>query len=472
MKLLSAVLVFMAIPVMIFSQVWERTVENIGNDRGNSITATSDGGFIVAGAVTPSDTSSATKAFFFKLDSTGTFMWYKKQGVAGYNSAYHTVIEKDKKYYLGGSSSFSMRLSVFSEFGMEELDTIYNNNQLSTIYDIQVNSNNQIMLAGSGKKNLISVDSEGNWLNSYEHAVNINDIMITSDDNYFLVGEINSKSTSGVWEFVPALFAAKISKAGELLWKADFDEEDFGSFSSIAETSDGSIIAVGYNIDTIGTFFPNITSSRITKFSKEGNILWEKKGENNSQFNSIVSNNKQNFFIGGQIIDPIDNYYDSVIMKINEDGNTLLETVFGTEEYSAVTDLAIKDNGILAVLQERKVSDLHQLDITVFTMKTDDTSVETDDILNLGNKSICYPNPFTSSTKIAFDHINANNTNLECTVEIYNIEGVLSSKTSHIINTDSKKQSFEINLQDLPNGIYNYIVKTKVSSYFGKMIKK
>ncbi len=472
MKLLSFLIAIITLNIAINAKTWESHIQNQGKDVGNSIINTSDGGFVIVGSSTPTDSVDATKAWIIKLDSLGEIVWEKNYGEMGYYNAYKTVVEKDNKYIVGGNDILSMRMSVFSQQGDDLLDTIYANNGMSAIEDICVGNDGDIVYAGSGQKNFIVSNTEGNWISDFKYGVTINDIFKTSENNFLIAGEIVGNDTTGAWETHPALYLALIDKDGKLLWEADYDKDNLGHFLSSAETSNGDFIVVGGLIDEVGVFSPDIFKSFIVKVDNKGNILWEKEGKTNSKFHSITTKDNKNFFIGGEKINPKYNFFNSVILKIDEDGNTLLDSFLEGETYSAVKDLTIREDGILAVLQEKMINDVNSVDLVITTIKTDDTSVESTDNTLLNFETVCFPNPVTTYAKIKFSVLYSDNIANTCKVEVYNSIGILVSDSYHTLNTSSKDQEIELNLQNLTPGIYNYRIILNNKSYTGKMIKR
>lgn len=78
---------------------WTRTWGGAGNDYGNSITRTSDNGYVIAGSTT---SFGANSAFIAKFDTSGTFAWNRTWGELGNSGANSVTQINNGSYVLTG----------------------------------------------------------------------------------------------------------------------------------------------------------------------------------------------------------------------------------------------------------------------------------------------------------------------------------------------------------------------------------
>jgi hypothetical protein len=83
--------------------VWTRTYGGVGNEDGNSIHQTSDGGYIIAG-FTNSFGAGLTDVYLIKTDSTGQVLWTGTYGGADYDEGNSVDETSDGQYIVAGST--------------------------------------------------------------------------------------------------------------------------------------------------------------------------------------------------------------------------------------------------------------------------------------------------------------------------------------------------------------------------------
>lgn len=106
-------------------QAWQKNYGGKGYDHANSIQATPDGGFLLAGYSWSENTFVAGQEgiadfYVLKLDETGTLEWHQNYGGSAYDEAQHILIDTDGNYLLAGTSR-SGDQDVPSNVGAQDL---------------------------------------------------------------------------------------------------------------------------------------------------------------------------------------------------------------------------------------------------------------------------------------------------------------------------------------------------------------
>jgi hypothetical protein len=84
--------------------IWNKTYGDLGDNTGNSLIQTTDGGYLVAGS-TNSSGEGNSDFWAAKLDANGNMQWNKTYGGAGFDSASCVVQAVDGGYALAGTTS-------------------------------------------------------------------------------------------------------------------------------------------------------------------------------------------------------------------------------------------------------------------------------------------------------------------------------------------------------------------------------
>lgn len=87
------------------TEVWSQTYGSIGNDAGNSVTQTQDGGFIVTGSITNDEQN--TDIYVIKTDSQGNEQWTKTFGGGGDDSGIKILETTDGGFLIFGTVNFA-----------------------------------------------------------------------------------------------------------------------------------------------------------------------------------------------------------------------------------------------------------------------------------------------------------------------------------------------------------------------------
>lgn len=286
------------------------TVQTLGGkeeDMLHCIISINDGGFLATGTKTRDNRLQA--GWVLKLDATGGVIWEKllppppdPNNFSGHNVLLSAVQTSDNGYLVTG--------------------------------------------ACNGYPWLMRLDAQGGvvWNKSY-YSTNtfIKKVLTTSDGNFLVVGHTNSR------QFIPdvtlnelAGWMAKIDANGNIIWHQEIlFKSTISMFNDVAESADGSYIAVGY----AGYDYANKknyaigagTDAWLVKVSSSGALQWDKgfNNENNAgydTFESIIMTAGQEMLVAGAAShskSPYQSGSDAWLLKFSATGNSLWEKTFG-----------------------------------------------------------------------------------------------------------------------------------------------
>jgi predicted secreted protein len=184
---------------------WEKIFGGSGNDSGNSVQQTSDGGYIIAG-YTESYGAGGQDAWLIKTDANGNKLWDKTFGGSSNDWAISVQQTSDGGYIIaGGTESYG---------------------------------------AGGQDAWLIKTDANGNKLWDKTFGGSKLDratcVQQTSDGGYIVAGYTESYGAGGLDAWL-----IKTDANGNKLWDKTFGEEADDRAASVQQTSDGGYILAG-----------------------------------------------------------------------------------------------------------------------------------------------------------------------------------------------------------------------------------
>jgi len=212
------------------------------------------------------------------------------------------------------------------------------------------------LLLGSSKVNyteqasIVKVDKNWNFIWQKNYDGNISDKLYSAlevEDGYVIAGRLENFA-----------YIMKTNYNGDIIWKRRFDASDaYATFSSIIETNDG-YVAVG-NRYSENNYYDAIT----LKTSKNGDIIWQKEwgGLGYDDFQTIIDEEDGYIVFGESYKNPFAAYGEIkeseggtgiVIVKYSKDGNILWEKVerpIDSDGKSYVESAIKDDNGYVVV---------------------------------------------------------------------------------------------------------------------------
>lgn len=305
--------------------LWTKTYGGSGDDRGQKLVQTSDGGFAMAGYSMSSDGDASNNEGFhdnwlIKTDAQGNLLWEKSFGYSGHDHAYTLIETLDGGFFMAGF------LDVTASGGAG------NTNRSST-----VNRH------GVGELWCHKLDTQGNvqWQRYFGGSSNDRaySAVQSNDGGYVVAGYTestdfditNSKGSYDYW-------VIKLSSTGELVWSKSFGGSGIDQSRSIIKTQDGNYMIAGNTFSDDGDIHQNLGSSDywIIKINDLGEIIWENTyGGADFDYATSIKPSSDGYLVTGysrsKSYDLKVNYGDNDywVLKINEQGRVLWQKNFG-----------------------------------------------------------------------------------------------------------------------------------------------
>lgn len=261
---------------------WLKIYGGPGDDVGNCVQQTSDGGFIVVGQ-TESYGAGLGDVWLLKVDANGDQVWDATFGGSGWDWG-ESVIETSDGYVIVGATE-----SVDAGYDIWLIKTDQGGNMLwekrfgeaysEVGYCVRATSDGGYIIVGRADPGgqqlydiwLIKTDQNGNQVWNRTFGGDGSDLPAcvgeTSDGGYIIVGETQSlgKGLTDAW-------LIRTDSDGQLVWDATFGGTNHDYGRSVYETSDGSFIIAGFT-RSLGAGW---LDAWLLKVDASGHLLWEK----------------------------------------------------------------------------------------------------------------------------------------------------------------------------------------------------
>jgi len=371
-------LILLCLPMIGFGQGWEKNFGGISWDRGKSVLQTSDGGFITLGDLNTSLVGSSTTtydAYLIKTDANGDSLWTRTFG--GVGNEYGNCIQNtnDGGYIITGwTNSFGngmadLWLIKVDSTGIEQWNQTFGGPDTEMGYSVQQTTDGGYIITGKKYTGwpgngydvyLLKTDSNGieQWSQTFGNAINYpewgNSVQQTTDGGYIITGQSASSNADG------EVCLIKTDSLGTQQWIKTFGGtiQDEGRF--VQQTTDGGYIITGITNNSGYKMY-------LIKTDVNGDSLWTRTfGDVN---NDSKGNSVQQTTDGGYIITGEYNSTKLGLIKTDSIGVEQWTQTFGTTFSSANEGFDVKqttDGGYIISGQ----SGLNGRD--VYLIKTDD----------------------------------------------------------------------------------------------------
>ncbi|MEM9921828.1 MAG: T9SS type A sorting domain-containing protein [Bacteroidota bacterium] len=267
--------------------LWSMVYGGSNTDLGYAVEATSDGGFILAGA-TQSYGAGGADVLLVKVDQTGQVSWAKTFGGSGWDEGFDVAVTEDGGFIVAGRSN---------SFGAGDGD----------IYAVKTTASGEL-----------------SWTKTYGGSGNedAQQVVQTADGGYIFVGHTVSFGAGN-----SDIYLVKTNASGDIEWTKTMGGANFENGNTIALTLDGGYIVSG-NTNSFGQGESDIY---LAKLDNLGNMLWSKtygggKTENSYYLvqeagGEYVMAGLTNSFGGGGV--------DAFLIKVNASGDVLWSKTYG-----------------------------------------------------------------------------------------------------------------------------------------------
>lgn len=300
---------------------WNKTYGGSGEDLGQQLIQTQDGGYALIGYAQSDDGDASNNEGFHdqwivKTDAFGNIEWEKSYGNPGHDHAYGAVQTADDGFFIAGFLDISMagddasygkgtakhgvgefwgtKLQANGDLEWRRYYGGTNNDRAHSV--VQANDGGFVMTGFSESDDYdisnskgsydywvlkVGADKELKWEKSLGGSgIEISEcIAKTSDNGYILAGHTFSddknvagnKGNSDFW-------AVKIDENGNLINEETYGGSDFDASESVKESSDGGFLIIGNSRSKDKDVSANNGENDIwiIKTDINGNLLWEK----------------------------------------------------------------------------------------------------------------------------------------------------------------------------------------------------
>ncbi len=243
------------------NKLWDKTFGGGGNDWGESIQQTRDGGYIIVG-VTDSYGSGMNDIWLIRTDAQGNKIWDKAFGGEEDDSAYSVQQTRDDGYIIAGkTTSYGL--------GKEDVLLIKTDAQGNTSWDKEFSSSEEETL--SPEQNFLGGEQEEKWIRIFGSEGNDGGTSVqqTKDGGYIITGWTNPQSDNKWYEKEGDVLLVKTDTRGNILWEKTFGGERDEWGNSVQQTEDSDYIITGYT-ESHGS------GVWLIKTDAQGNMLWDK----------------------------------------------------------------------------------------------------------------------------------------------------------------------------------------------------
>lgn len=479
--------------------------ENIYGTNGKAefaydIIETPDGGFLMTGITmnNPNPTNSLDGKIK-KVDANGNLLWETiYTGIQSTNDFLGSIVPKGNNYVVAGST-----------YAFSPLPPWYLKNQL---WLIEINGNGTLIHQrkyggiddeSAGK---IIATPDGGFLvvgstRSYDTLTG-NDVWLLKTNNnldsvwsvrYDLGGEdagidiipFNNKyiilanscvedcntPAGGLGFFKSNAYYLLVDSLGNLDTVNNVSPGLKNHFKTIKHTSDGGAIIVGETDAAALNYSPDLW---VIKLDASLDTVWTKLYGSAGAYDggrSVFQQTDGNYIVGGFsqsfVIPGVRDFDCPWVMKLDQNGDSIWSFVSGTENNDGIMQIIPASDGTIVATGyyglDSKPESLFDLDLgpgKFYLLKLADTLLTTINVLTKDNFIKIYPNPFSISTTVEFEHLVKN-----ADVCIYNTIGQLMQE-----NKSVNGSHFTLFREGLKAGLYYLKIVEQSRVYFGSIL--
>ena len=338
--LTSIIILLWAVPL--FAQgpdtLWTRGFGGTGDDLGQSVQQTSDGGYIVAGHI--ATVATGDDVYLIRIDANGDTLWTRTYGGAESDQARAICQTTDGGYIVvGRSNSFGegnwdMYLLRTDPNGDTLWTRTYGGLESDEGMSVLEDTNGRYIIAGSttsfgsgAEVYLIRTEVNGDtlWARTYGRCsdeVGFSVQQTYSDNGYIIVGY-----TLCTPEAIPDVYIVKTDSMGTRLWERQYGGSDSQEAYSVVEASDGGYVLVGRT----GSPGDSDFNVLMMKVFTNGDSLWTRSwgGSQNDYGHSVHMTPDGGYIIAGETKSFGAGDWDFYLIRTHADGDTIWTAAYG-----------------------------------------------------------------------------------------------------------------------------------------------
>jgi len=460
MKKYSITCFFVLATAAIYAQYafdWEKQFGGSFYEFPSEIIATSDGGYLVAGASQSDDIFSGqinegfyTEVYLIRLSKEGDLIWQNVYGGSDHDNAYTLMEVSDGYVFSGytfsddgdissnirGNDNWVVKLNYEGEIIWEKIFPQLTSTSVRDILDVQDGT-----YALLGFENLFLISGEGDFL--WSKANTRSTELIKDDDGNFITAGLDDRMT----------ILNKFSSTGELIWQKEYlISSDTDNLNALELLEDGYLI--GGSADN---------NAMLVKTDFDGSIMWTKSigldtvYEEVYDFSTTISG--KIIAVGRSIpnfrIDP--EKQDLLLIELDSQGDIVFNEVYvDTLSQSGRSVIHSDDGGF--VVASHATKDFVRANIAV--LKFSQLSSSTDKLEQSVTVQL-YPNPTSDILFITLEE-----RNIGASYKIYSARGV------NCLSGVLENSRNEVLVDQLVSGTYIAEINTKTGLVSAQFVIK
>lgn len=303
---------------------WSKTYGGSGEDKGQQVIQTSDGGYALTGYAQSADGDGSNNEGFhdnwiIRLDTQGEILWERSFGFSGHDHSYDIMQTEDGGLFFTGflditaaredgyvqKGSSSLTRHGVGEFWGTKLDAngevewrrYFGGTNNDRAYGVVRSNDGGFVMAGFSESNdfdiknnqgsydfwVVKIDADGEfvWEQAYGGTGIDRSYSITNtvDDGYVIAGQtLSADADVGKNNGESDIWLIKLNDKGELIWENSFGGSGFELATGLDLMSDGDLMVVGNSKSSDGDTIENAGENDIwiIRTDANGQLEWQK----------------------------------------------------------------------------------------------------------------------------------------------------------------------------------------------------
>lgn len=384
---------------------WSKTYGEMNADYAHTVLQTADGGFILSG-LTKSFGAGEADICLIKTNSTGNTVWTKTYGGADFEIGESIQQTRDGGYIITGRTL---------SYGAGNFDVI-----------------------------LIKIDAAGStlWTKTYGgNDMDIGYFVLETDSGYMVCGVTKSFGAG-----LDDVFLIQTDTIGNLIWSKTYGGSSYDGSTCIQKTSDSGYIVSGYTKSSGA----GMRDCYLIKINCNGDSLWTKAygGSDDEGGYSVNQTADGGFIIAGYSFSFGTGSQDVYLIKTDSLGNSNCVYQYNTNSVVSSPTIIAAPQSILEtspglISNFITPNKLHGATENILCISTNEDETTFRPIQNTAFEIV--PNPAQDKALLQLNaHVNMHR------VHVYDLSG----KKMEVTLSNYSNDWYEMNLQQLPQGVY------------------